>query len=181
MEFEKRAKIQNPEKVIKALQALGATILEEKKQIDTYYGSIELYKKLGHSFVARIRKSGDKYFYAIKTAKPKKDGFWEEYETTITDPKLFESMLIAMGLDKIIQVEKKRVSLKYENITANIDAFKNRGAFIEIELITDKKEDDKLIQIMEKIGISKNNVINIGYISLFLKEEKSKFAKYVKN
>jgi len=69
----------------------------------------------------------------------------------------------------------------FENITVNIDMFKNEGNFIEVELISEEQDTTKLSNFMQKIGIKPSDIIKVGYISLFLKENKSKFAEFVKN
>jgi len=181
VEIERRARINDINNLILKLDKIGAKPISTKNQIDTYYGSIELYKKIGYSFVTRIRESDSKYILTVKTAKPKKDGIWEEFETEIDKPKTYDEMFVAMGLEKIITVQKERRMFKFENITVNIDTFKNEGTFIEIELISDKPETEKLSNFMDKIKIKPNDIIKVGYISLFLKDKKSKFAEFVKN
>jgi adenylate cyclase, class 2 len=181
MEIERRAKIQNVEQLVEKLKSLSAEKKSTKNQIDKYYGAIELYKKLGYSFVTRIRESKDKKILTVKIAKPKKDGVWEEFEKEIDDAEMFEKMFLTMGLEKIITVEKKRDLYKLGKFTINIDQFKEKGNFVEIELISNNEETKELNDLMLKLGIPAKNIINIGYISLFLKENNSKFAEFVKN
>ena len=181
MELERRTRIKNEEEIKKNLEQIGAKKVNTKNQIDTYYGSIELYKKIGYSFVTRIRESNGKFILTVKTAKPKKNGVWEEYEKEIDDPKMFESMFLAMGFEKIIKVEKEREMFKLNNITINFDHFKERGSFLEIELISENQETKELDEFMLKLGITSEDIIDVGYISLFLKENNSKFCEFVKN
>ncbi|MDD4083150.1 MAG: class IV adenylate cyclase [archaeon] len=181
MEIEKRAKLSNPQNVIDSLIKLGAVDLGEKIQVDDYFGSVELFKKLGYSFVARIRKSNEKFVLTVKTAKHNKDGVWEEYETELDEPKIFENMFFAMGFERVIKVTKTRKMFKLGEFTANIDYFEGRGTFIEVELISETDDSSKLGDILKKIGINEKDIIHIGYISMFLKEINSPYAEYIKN
>ena len=181
MELEKRAKLNNPQNVIDSLIKLGAVNIGEKIQVDDYFGSIELFKKLGYSFVSRIRKSNEKFFLTVKTAKHNKDGVWEEYETELKEPKTFENMFFAMGFERVIKVTKTRKMFKLGDFTANIDYFEGRGTFIEVELISETDESSRLWDLLKEIGVNENDIINIGYISIFLKEINSPYAEYIKN
>lgn len=181
MELELRAKVSNPKSMRDKLAELGAGFIKKKEQFDRYFGSIELYKKLGYSFLARIRKTGGKYIFTVKTAKPKKDGVWEEYEVEIKNPETYANMFKAMGLEKIIFVNKKREIFNLDGIIVNIDCFDNYGTFIELEMISENHDKSRLFEVMKKLGIEKQNIIEIGYISIFLKDMKSPYAEYVKN
>ena len=181
MEIEIRAKIKNPEMIRDRLFELGAKKISEKIENDKYFSAIELCKKLGYSFILRIRKKGEEYILTAKTAKKKLDGVWEECETQIKEPNAYFEMFKMIGLEKVIYVEKKREEFKLNGLTINIDKFKKWGTFIEIELISEKIERNKLFDLMNELGIDKKDIMEKGYISSFLKEINSPFAKYIKN
>ena len=152
------------------------------KKNDKYFSSIELCKKMGYSFVVRIREKEGGCVLTVKSAKKKIDGVWEEYETAIEKPKTYLSMLKLIGLEKVIDVEKKRASFKLDGFTINVDEFRKWGSFVEIELISSKYKNKKgLFNLANKLGIAKENIFEKGYISTFLKELNSPFAKYIKN
>ncbi|MBD3208364.1 MAG: class IV adenylate cyclase [Candidatus Nealsonbacteria bacterium] len=182
MEIEVRAKINSPDIIREKLSELGAKKTKERKQLDKYFSSMELCEKLDYSFLLRIRKSGKEYSVNVKTNKQKTDGIWEEYETPIENPEVFEEMFQAMGLERVIEVAKNRESFRLGDINLNIDTFEDRGSFLEFEIISEDKEaKEKLFHLAEGLGINKDKIIEKGYISTFLKEMGSPFSKYIKN
>ena len=181
MEVEIRAKISNIKELEKKLQDIGAEYKKEVNLYDQYFGSIELYKKIGYSFLVRIRKSNNDYFLAVKSAKQKIDGYWEEYETLIETPKIYSEMLRVMGFKNIINISKIRKEYKLDNINIIIDRFQKYGDFIEVEIIAQKPDKSILFDFFKRLGIKKENIIEKGYISLFLEKMNSPFAKYIKN
>jgi adenylate cyclase class IV len=62
MEIEIRAKIKDIKNVEQCLVGLGAKLVKQKKQNDKYFGEINLFKKLGYSFLMRVRNEGDRKF-----------------------------------------------------------------------------------------------------------------------
>ena len=62
MEIEIRAKIKDIKNVERCLVGLGAKLVKQKKQNDKYFGEINLFKKLGYSFLIRVRNEGDRKF-----------------------------------------------------------------------------------------------------------------------
>jgi predicted adenylyl cyclase CyaB len=182
MEIELRAKIKNAAKIKKKLKEMGAKYLGVKMEKDQYFSSQQLCKKLGYSFLVRIRKRRKENILTVKAAKIKLDGVWEEVETKIKEPKVFIEMFSLIGLERVINIEKKRESFQLGKIRINLDKFKKWGNFIEAEIISRDKEDKKkLFSFFEKLGIKRENIIEKGYITIFLKEIKSPFAKFIKN
>jgi len=182
MEIELRAKIRNSRKIKEQLKEMGANYLGAKIEKDQYFSSRELCKKLGYSFLIRIRRRGRENILTAKAAKRKLDGVWDELETKIENPQIFINIFYLIGLEKVIEVEKKRESFQLGKIKINLDKFKKWGDFIEVEIISsDKKDKKKLFLLFNKLGIKKENIIEKGYITLFLQELKSPFAKFIKN
>ncbi len=182
MEIEIRAKINNPKKLRERLKELRAKRVGEKIENDQYFSSIELCKKLGYSFVVRIRERGGKHILTVKSAKRKIDGVWEEYEVLIKEPKTYLAMCKLIGLEKVIAVKKKRAIFKLDGFTVNIDEFRKWGSFIEIELISPRyKSKKRLFDLAGKLGIAKKDIFEKGYISSLLKKLNSPFVKYIKN
>lgn len=182
MEIEIRAEIDNISNIEKKLIELGASLVKKKKQIDKYFGEINLFKKVGYSFMMRVRIEGNKNYLTYKGAASKKDGVWEEYEFEIVDASASEKMLKAMGFEEIIQVEKSRVEYELDNMSICLDDISGLGCFIEIESQDDNDMDKiKLNQLMEKIGVSKEKIINKGYITLLLIKNKSPYSEYIVN
>jgi adenylate cyclase class 2 len=180
MEVELRARIKNKEDIISRLTKLGAVRSGEKELTDYYFGDIGLYEKVGHSFWIRLRVEGDKVELAYK-GSTSKDGIYEEYEQELQDLDIALAILTKMGLTNEITAKKKRISFKLDDISIEIDDFREWGIFIEAETISESDDKSKLYKLFEKLGISKEDVFEKGYITLMLEEKNSPFAKWIKN
>jgi len=182
MEIEIRAKIKNIKTAERCIVGLGAKLVKQKRQIDKYFGEINLFKKLGYSFLMRVRNEGDKKFLTYKGAESKIDGVWEEYEFNIDNEIMAEAMLKAMGLEKIIEVKKNRVEYKLDDLTICLDTIEGLGCFIEIESQNDNDIDkDKLKKIMDKLNIKENQIAHKGYVTMLLIKNDSPYSKYIVN
>ncbi len=180
MEIEIRAKINNIKEKEKIIINLGAKLNKKKYQVDKYFGSVDLFKKVGYSFLLRVRNEGDKKFLTYKGDKFKKDGVWQEYEFEIKNEKEAETMLKEMGLDNIIEVFKKRIEYHFDSLTICLDEIKDLGSFIEIESQVDSDENkEKLEKLMKLLGIEKNQIIHKGYVTMLLDKNKSLYRKYI--
>lgn len=182
MEIEIRAKIKNIKNIEQCIVGLGAKLVKQKRQIDKYFGEINLFKKLGYSFLMRVRNEGDKKFLTYKGAKLKKDGVWEEYEFKIDNEITAEAMLKAMGLEKIIEVKKNRIEYKLNDLTICLDNIEGLGHFIEIESQDDNDiNKDKLKNFIDKLDIKENQIIHKGYVTMLLIKNDSPYSKYIVN
>lgn len=182
MEIEIRAKINNLEKIEQNIIKLGAKLIKETKQVDEYFGEINLYQKIGYSFLMRVRDEEDKKFMTYKGAESKKDGVWEEYEFEIDDTKKSTDMFEAMGLEKIIVVNKYRKEYKFNDLTICLDAIDGLGDFIEIEFLNDKDfNKNNLKKLMQKLNIKEDKIIHKGYVTMLLIKNNSPYSKYIIN
>jgi adenylate cyclase, class 2 len=182
MEIEIRAKIDNIADLENNLIRLGAKFIKRKKQIDKYFGEIALFEKIGYSFMMRVRDEGDKKYLTYKGARTKKDGVWEEYEFPISDEKAAEEMLMAMGLERIIEVKKNRSEYGLDGMSICLDEIDGLGNYIEIESLDD---DDigktKLEKIMNLTGIGDDQIVHKGYITMLLAKNNSPYSEFIKN
>jgi adenylate cyclase class 2 len=182
MEIEIRAKINNLENIEQNIIKLGAKLIKQKNQVDEYFGEINLYKKLGYSFLMRVRDEGTKKFLTYKGAELKKDGIWQEYELEIDDIKKSIAMLQAMGLEKIIAVKKYRKEYTLNGLTICLDVIDDLGNFIEIESVDDKDiNKDSLKNLMQKLNIKEKQIIHKGYVTILLIKNNSPYSKYIVN
>lgn len=116
----------------------------------------------------------DKAFDQISRSKP-------EYETIVLDHKNTEEILLHLGYSKTAQYTKhcEVFNLTFQNSDVEIAIVKFdelQDTFIEIETITDSyKNTDtllkKLYQLLEIIGLTKNNLTEDFYIEM-IKEAK---------
>jgi len=180
MEVELRARVKDLEEIISKLKELGAVESGEKELTDYYFGDIGLYEKIGHSFWIRLRVKNGKVELAYKGSTGK-NGVYEEYEQELQDLDTAISIFNRMGLTNEITAKKKRKSFKLGDISIEIDEFGDWGTFIEAETISESDDKSKLHEVFEKLGISKEDIFEKGYITLMLEEKKSPFTKWIKN
>lgn len=178
MEVEIRARINNPTLIRKKLNTLGCQFVKKKVLADYYFGSLELFNKLKRSFLIRVRATDDAIILCYKQATDN-DGVYEEHEQELQDINTALTILTKMGLDEIITIKKVRETYKLDDVTIVIDQIKGRGNFIELEKISDNTNKDSLILLLQKIGVDKDSIIQKGYITLFLEEDKSVFSRWI--
>ncbi len=182
MEIEIRAQINNSQDIEKKIIELGAKLLGKKKQIDEYFGEINLYKKLGYSFLMRVRTEGDQKFITYKGAQLKKDGVWEEYELAIDNSEKAIKMFQAMGLERVIVVHKYRKEYRLNDLTICLDHLESLGEFIEIESLQKKDINKNVLKdFLQKLNIPEDQIIHQGYVTMLLAKNKTVFSKYIIN
>lgn len=183
MEIEIRAAVDNLTELENKILAKGAVLVKEKKQVDVYFGEICLYEKIGYSFMMRVRDEEGKIFLTYKGARTKKDGEWEEYEFPIENSFSAMEMLESMGLEKIVKVSKKRKEYKLGKFSICLDNIEGLGNFIEVERLCEdaQKGKEEIRELMQNISINDGDIIQKGYITMLLMQNKSPYAKYIKN
>jgi adenylate cyclase class 2 len=182
MEIEIRAKVNNLETIKQKVINLGGELIKKTKQIDEYFGEMNLYEKIGYSFLMRVREENDKKYITYKGAKKREDGVWEEYEFKIDDKEKAISMFFDMGLEKVIKVMKYREEYKLNNLSICLDKIENLGNFVEIESLNDNDEGkERLNKMMEELAIDQNQIIHKGYVTMLLLKSNSPFVKYIIN
>jgi adenylate cyclase class 2 len=177
MEHEIRLKVENFKAAKKFLVRSKAKYINATKQIDKYYGNVDLYTKK-KSFLIRIRSEKDVHFLTYK-ASTGRMGRYEEYETNIKDPKTIETILLKSKFNNIINVTKSRTTYKLGNCKINLDTVKGLGNFIEIEIISDSQKHKELARIVKEMNLNKAKIVRQGYVSIMLACSKSTYAKYI--
>ena len=182
MEIEIRAKINNINDIEKNIIKLGAKLLKKTTQVDEYFGEINLYRKLGYSFLMRVRNEDNKKFMTYKGAESRKDGVWEEYEFEIDNVEKTVKMFKSMGLEEVIVVKKYRKEYALDGLTICLDAIDNLGDFIEIESLDDRNiNKNSLKSLLRKLGVEANQIIHKGYVTMLLVKNNSSYSKYIVN
>ncbi len=180
MEQEIRIKIADIDSVKNLLESKGAELLSFKEQEDMYFGNKDIYKKLGRSFMLRIRNSGGEYELAFKGATGK-DGIYEEHQIKVNKDYADELKIIIerSGFEHIITVNKKRHSYRYMKAEIELDQIDGLGDFVEIEIISDEAKDEELKSITADLGFDKNEIIRKGYVTMLLAKNNSPYSKYI--
>lgn len=179
LEIEIKVKVENPEKIKGRLEALGFKFSKKENQEDTYFKSkFQSFEKTGE--VLRFRKRG--LLSGIITYKgPKlKSGIKarEEIEVNVDNSSETMKLLKKLGCEPWITVEKERETYKYDEITVSLDKVKDLGHFMEIEIIIEGiqsklRAEQQILNLLNRIGCSKNLIERRTYLELILEKHKS--------
>jgi adenylyl cyclase CyaB, putative len=160
MPLEREVKLKVPENVDleSFLLRNGGFILKKEKQIDIYLDFDDFkIKKSGSAL--RIRFSGYDCFLTFKG--PQIEDIVknrEEYEVKVSDGEQLLKILKFIGLNEKLRIAKERVTIRYEDLSFEIDMVERLGKFVEIEIKSDE-EIQKVKTIIEKAGITWNPIL----------------------
>jgi adenylate cyclase class 2 len=151
-EIEVKAKLQDKEAVIVALEKLGCTFGAEISQDDMVYakkvGSLEEF--LGNSEFLRLRtENGGRTLFTLKHHPERKNDLSSaplELEVVVDSRQTMEKMLSLLGFSEMVSTKKRRRKGVYQQWEVCVDEVEGLGAFIELEECTDTREDTAKIQ-----------------------------------
>ena len=75
----------------------------------------------------------------------------------------------------------RTIRQKNQSLTSLKYFIQNLSNFLEVEIITEKPDKSVLFDFLRQIDIQNKDIVEKGYISLFLEQMGSSFAKYIKN
>ena len=83
-----------------------------------------------------------------------------------------EKILEKLGFVKIISKVKTREQGKLDDFEINLDKIEGLGNFVEFELISDdgKEAKKKILELIEKLDLPKENIIHKGYARLLFEK-----------
>tara|TARA_Y100000310_G_C20387491_1_gene671154 strand:- start:106 stop:612 length:507 start_codon:yes stop_codon:yes gene_type:complete len=115
--------------------------------------------------VVRLRKEGKNTIFTVKSPSKFIRGHKvrKEYETNVENFKLFENMILTMGLRKFSETEAKREYYKLNNCSVEIVKMPKIPTFLEIEGL-----EKDIIKVARKLGYSKKDYF-IGYAPVHYK------------
>ena len=168
-EIEVKALLKNKEEIIEKIKALGCTLSESIRQVDTVYtkiiGNVEEYLKNDH-FVRIREKSDGRFLFTVKKPLSKAVLTKAEHETEIQNAKELEQALFLMGYQVASKVIKSRQTTNYGEFEICIDEVEKLGLFIEIEKMSDQDAISvrkELNQFLTSLGISSTDEVHKGY------------------
>ncbi len=177
-EIEIKAKLRDKKTVMQKLESLGCKFEPKITQEDIVYvenvGSVEIYN--ANKAVLRLRvKNGKKVLFTAK--KKTKNGLEAiEYEVEVSSRDEMEKALLLMGLQEAVRINKTRIITHYDGCEICIDDVENLGAFIEMEKLVEDGDaltiQEELFQFFEKIDISRDDRVMVGYDILMLSKNK---------
>lgn len=179
MQREIRAEITDPDAVAERLiDVVGATEIDITDQVDTYYGSLKLYEKLGRSFLVRVREEDSRTLINYKSEI--KEDMWDEHETVVTDSGEAKAIFAGMGLDHVLTVEKVRRSYRYDGVRVHIDSVEGLGDFIEFKVDPDRHDRDDVLEILDQLDIPEDNLQETGYVATLMAKENEEYAEWLR-
>ncbi len=145
----------------------------EKEICDIYYydplrKNLQPEDDLRLNEVFRMRKTGNKCYLTYK--KQHFDGkLWiysDEYETVVEDASIIEKIIEMLGLKVLIQVQNKRRIYVYNEYEIELDDVQGLGTFLEVERLSNTKDDEKSIKEEIRTFIRNLNLKNVRELNI---------------
>ncbi len=171
-EIEIKARVENLDSIIDALEAQGATVSEPVTQHDVVYGPSGVDGNVDNdSPWLRIRsetKAGETvhYFTLKKSVTNQLDSI--EHETTVGDAVELASIISYLDFDLFSDLTKTRQKTHMNEIEICLDYVEGLGYFVEAEKLTADDIDyaevvEGLWVLLESIGVSRTDEVTDGY------------------
>lgn len=183
IEVEIKVKIQNRKQILDSLKKIG--FLENRCVIETdiYYNSKHYdFATLGEALRIRTVKdpesSKETSVITYKGAKLDQVSMpRQELETEVGDGETVRKILEHIGFCPVSPVEKKRLYLNKNNMTACLDNVKGLGDYLELEILTDMEEKrtealKQIEDVLKALGYSMKDTTRTSYLSMLMKKEK---------
>lgn len=176
-EIEIKAKLKDKMSVMKKLESFGCEFEPEVTQEDVVYventGSLETF--LANKAFLRLRvRDGKKVLFTVKK-RTKINLEAIEHEVEVSSKDEMEKALLLMGYKEAVRVNKTRIITHYDSCEICIDNVENLGVYIEMEKLTPdgdaEKIQEELFKFFEKIGISRDDRVTVGYDILMLQKK----------
>lgn len=174
-EIEIKARLGDKDSVTERLLSLGCVFKEPVTQEDAVYvenvGSLETF--LANKVFLRIRVNNGSS--VVLTAK-KRTGplVATEHETGIASREEARQILLLMGYQEAVCVNKVRRKTEYNGCELCVDEVEGLGSFIEMEKLTEngdaQKIQEELFQFFVSLGITAADRVTKGYDILMLEK-----------
>lgn len=161
-------------KLLKDLvRKLGAKFDGELHQVDTYFATLSGRLKI-REFINEQREAELIPYLKDYTEGPMKS----MYSVLKSHEPANLKIILEKLLGTIAVVDKKREVYLWDNVRIHIDTVKNLGTFMELEAVYDEtSEDSRLIEekkvadLMNKLQVSKESLLNKSYVDYLLNNE----------
>ncbi|HUT80496.1 MAG TPA: class IV adenylate cyclase [Candidatus Bathyarchaeia archaeon] len=168
IDVEIKAKCSNHDTIREILKSKNARFGGLDKQIDVYFQT-----NIGRLKLRKGQIENSLVFYERENIQGIKPSEFQLYKSA--DPVSLEKILRA-SLGVLVEVEKTREMYYINNIKFNLDKVKGLGQFIEIEAMTeDRNEIDVLNKIVESyieiFGIQSQDIQSHSYSDLLLRSQ----------
>jgi adenylate cyclase class 2 len=173
IEIEVKARVANLKEVEKNVREIGGVFIGKDEQEDIYFDAVDRNFR-EHDEVLRIRKTphGDRVTYKKKRAD-KDARIRTEHEVKVESGDEFAELLKDLSFVHIAKIRKARESYSVSGCNVELDRVEGLGDFVEVEILIPENEDiakgkERIFELLEKIGIQKENVEEKPYLELYL-------------
>jgi predicted adenylyl cyclase CyaB len=166
MEIEAKIKVDSLPEIEQRLNELAARFVCEQSQTDYFFDDAKatLVKK---DKCLRLRKQmvgkRESCFLTYKGAQEKSDlKKRQEIEFELKDSDSAYKLLLALGYEQVLVVEKRRRLWQFDNCEVALDSLPLLGDFVEIE----GPDEEKIIQVKEILGLTDLPNISKSYATM---------------
>jgi adenylate cyclase class 2 len=165
-EIEAKLKVESLEEIKRKLTELGAKFLQEQIQTDYHFDDANMTLQKTDRCLRLRRQVVDKnerFFLTYKGAK-EKSSFKkrQEIEIEIADSKSVQKLFSALGYEKVLTIEKKRITWQLGDCVVALDELPLIGNFVEIE----GPDEQKIADAQKSLGLSDLPHIKKSYAGL---------------
>ncbi|MBM3209194.1 class IV adenylate cyclase [Candidatus Shapirobacteria bacterium] len=186
-EIEIQVKVKSNKKLVAFLRR-RAKFISKSQQIDEYFSPRhnDFLSKRPIKEWLRLRNANGNYSLNYKNWYFNKEGksfHCDEYETKIDQLDQAKRILLALGFERIVIVDKVRQVWTYNDYEIALDSVKNLGAFVEIEYLgKDKKVNpekvaEQMVNFLKEVGCEEIMINYVGYPFQLLFPEEVKHEK----
>lgn len=170
IEKEWKFKIKDIEGISLKLKNIGAEELKKVKQLDIYLDFKDR-KLIKEKKAFRLRFENGKALLSYKgemIQREPKMRIEESIELDKDKAEILLDMLKNIGLEEVARIVKERKSFIFKNFKIFLDEVKGLGRFIEIEEISEQKQEG-INDLIERLGIKEDEYIKETYPELLFK------------
>lgn len=166
-EIELKFRVNDKAKLMNKLKGLGCKMSDVLEQNDTIYVSnLDDTESKEGSIWLRVRKENERIELNFKKQSSKLQESME-IEFGVESYEKANAFLEALGYQKWVVVNKRRIYTKYLKYNLCFDEVERLGSFIEIELVVpdDDTKDymEDLLKVAKELGLKEKDIINSHY------------------
>ena len=166
VEIEAKLQVDSLPEIERKLKELGAEFLAEQSQSDDHYDDVNA-TLIANDRCLRLRRQttgdNDRFFLTFKGAKEQSDfKKRQEIEIELDNADKTHNLLLALGYQKVLVVEKQRRLWRFGNCDVALDHLPGLGDFVEIE----GPDDETIIDVQKRLGLAQLPSITKSYAQM---------------
>lgn len=146
IEYEKRFLITDYNKLIRKIEAFGASLKGRKHLVNRIYTQNDKY--------IRLRSDGTRCFLTVKDRTEETPDYEREFETEVGSAETMESILALIGVKHCYTNEKIRETWVKDEIHFDIDHHPGLEPYLEIET----KDENTLIETYTRLKLTPSDI-----------------------